>query len=146
MYHNTKCSLKLSSLKCMPKLLIDDIFFMLGWHVFQLSVPWVPQLNPLYSLTNTKISWERNLTTKEITTIFPLWTFYLNVGIIHHNTHMEYISNNIVLQSLYFLSWFPWYRVDDANKVATETRVACDKVETITNQMSLVLWSPSWLG
>jgi len=106
---------------------------------------WVPQLNPLHSLTNTKISWERNLTTKEITTIFPFWTFYSNVAIIQHNTQMEYTSNNTILQGLYFLSWFPWYRVDDANKVATEPRVPCDQAETIT-VVSFMVAIMTWLN
>jgi hypothetical protein len=39
---------------------------------------------------------ERNFTTKEMISIFPLWTFHLCVATFQKHLHMEYIS----------LSWY----------------------------------------
>jgi hypothetical protein len=35
---------------------------------------------------------ERNLTTKEMISIFPLWTFHLYVAIFQQHLYMDYIS------------------------------------------------------
>jgi hypothetical protein len=44
--------------------------------------------------------------TKEIISIFPLWTFHLYVATFQQHLQMEYISDAI-FQSLWFLSGFP---------------------------------------
>jgi hypothetical protein len=86
---------------------------------------------------------ERNFTTKEMISIFPLWSFHLYVATFQQHWHMEYIS-------------FRWYDIpellvpirislieDAANKQATETRVPFGKVEVITSKM---LRLPPWRG
>lgn len=59
---------------------------------------------------------ERNIT-RETIAFFLLWTFLL----ICSRTCISSISlsEDMVFQSSYFLSWFPWWDVGD-NKAATE--------------------------
>jgi hypothetical protein len=87
--------------------------------------------------------YERHFTTKEMISIFPLWSFHLYVATFQQDWHMEYISVR-------------WYDIpdlvapirmslieDSANKEATETRVPFGKVEVITSKM---LRLPPWRG
>jgi hypothetical protein len=76
------------------------------------------------SKLTVRACWERNFTTKEVISIFPLWSFHLYVATFQQHLYMEYISvtvNSIFLW-VWFLSWFLWYRVA-ANNEATEPRV-----------------------
>ena len=62
--------------------------------------------------------------TKEMIPILPLWTFLLYISLFQQHMHMQYIYLSVdpIFQGLWFLSWFPWYRVA-ANKEAIEPRV-----------------------
>jgi len=42
----------------------------------------------------------RNFTTKEMISIFPLWTFHLDLATFQHHLHMEY-------------TMFSWYEIPD---------------------------------
>ena len=69
-----------------------------------------------YIWITTRAGLKRNVTTREMITIFPLWTFHLYITMFQKHLHMEYIS----------LSWcnipnlcFCQYKVS-TNKEATE--------------------------
>ena len=67
---------------------------------------------------------ERNFTTKEMASIFPLWTFHLYVARSQQHLYMEYISRSWydIPELVVPIIFFPWLGVA-ANKEATKPRV-----------------------
>ena len=62
----------------------------------------------------------KNLTTKEMISIFPLWTFHLYVATFQQQLHLEYVSRSCGSYDEFLDRGFA------ANKEATEPRVSID--------------------
>jgi len=53
---------------------------------------WFISCLPYISKWTVRAGWKRNFMTKEIISIFPLWTLYLFVATFQQHLYMEYIS------------------------------------------------------
>jgi hypothetical protein len=117
--------------------LIASIPLSLKWRIPQIQIGLLHTLTYTSKLT-VRGGWEWNFTTKEMISIFPLWTLQLYVATFQQHLHMEYIS-------------LSWYAIPElvvpirvaANKEATESRIPLGKVEVITSKS--LRWPP-WLG
>ena len=75
--------------------------------------------SPNYSLTCMRGRYKRNGMTKEMISIFPLWTFYLFVAKFKQKLHMKYIS----------LSWY------DIPKLVVPIRISLIESMLLTRKL-----------